>query len=110
MPAIQAGNLGSGIACNDGASGSGFIMYSSEKTQTRLPAWMAGIVVVVGFGGGGGKGFFTAFVTGVPTGFVLTIFATVLFSFLISFFWTVASAFFGLLNVKFPLFTHCSFL
>jgi hypothetical protein len=59
-----------------------------------------GFTLPKGFGGGGGKGFFTAFVTGVPTGFVLTIFATVLFSFLISFFWTVASAFFGLIKLN----------
>jgi len=32
------GNLGSGIACNDGAGGTGFIMYSQQNVHTRFAA------------------------------------------------------------------------
>lgn len=33
---IQAGDLGSGIACQDEAGGSGFIMYSKQQVNTRF--------------------------------------------------------------------------
>ena len=57
-----------------------------------IACFAMGFTLPKDFGEGGGKGLLT--LTGVPTGFGLTMFATVLFSFLVSFFWTVAFSLF----------------